>query len=94
MLDSATKRKVLARLKRIEGQVAGIRRMVEGDQYCVDVLLQMSAARGALAKAGQVVLGSHIDTCVSAAMASGDARERERKIDELLEVFARYGGGR
>ncbi|MHC4222648.1 MAG: metal-sensitive transcriptional regulator [Planctomycetota bacterium] len=91
MLDPKTKTNVLARLKRIEGQVAGINRMVEGSQYCVDVLLQISAVQGALAKVGQIVLGSHIDTCVSDAIASGNDRERRRKIDELMDVFARHG---
>ena len=91
MLDDATKKKVLHRLKRIEGQVAGLSRMIEDDAYCVDVLIQMSAVQGALAKAGQVILNKHVETCVKNALASGDVRERTAKVDELMDVFGRYG---
>lgn len=90
-MDEAVRDKVRARLKRIEGQVAGIRRMVEEDQYCVDILLQVSAVQGALGGVGKIVLGQHIESCVSDAMAHGDEANRKEKIDELLEVFARYG---
>jgi len=90
MLDDATKKKVVARLRRVEGQVAGIRRMVENDAYCVDVLLQLSAAQGALGQAGKVVLSNHIETCVADAFETGDAAERSEKIEELVDVFARY----
>jgi DNA-binding FrmR family transcriptional regulator len=79
------------RLKRIAGQVAGIQRMIEEDRYCVDVLLQVAAVRAALDQAGKLVLANHVETCVADAFASGSARERKRKMDELLEVFARFG---
>ena len=91
MLDPDQKKKLLQRLKRVEGQIAGLRRMVEDDEYCVDVLLQISAAQGALGKAGHLMLGSHLRTCVTEAM-RGDAGERERTVDELMDVFSRYGG--
>lgn len=84
--------RIVARLKRIEGQVSGIRRMVEDDKYCVDTLLQVSAVHGALSKVGQIILSRHIETCVSAAFASGDEAKRRETIEELLDVFARYGG--
>lgn len=93
MMDAATKRRVLARLRRVEGQVAGIARMVEDDRYCVDVLLQIAAARAALARVGRIVLESHARTCVAEAFERGSARERDRKIAELLDVFERYGSG-
>ena len=85
-------RRLLARLKRIEGQVAAIRRMVEADAYCVNVLTQVAAARGALAKVGEEVLQRHVETCVAAAFTHGDADARQEKIDELMDVFARDGG--
>ena len=80
-----------ARLRRIAGQVGGIERMVEQDRYCVDVLLQVAAARAALEQVGKLVLASHVETCVAAAFSSGSAEERAKKRDELLEVFARFG---
>ena len=91
MLDAEGKKKLLARLKRVEGQTAAIRRMVESDTYCVDVLLQIAAAQGALGKAGELLLGSHIRTCVARALQSGDATESDAKVRELMDVFARYG---
>lgn len=83
--------KVRARLRRVAGQVEGIQRMVEEDRYCVDVLLQVAAARAALDQVGKIVLGSHVETCVADAFASGKPRERKQKMDELLEVFSRFG---
>lgn len=79
------------RLARIAGQVAGIQRMVDDDRYCVDVLLQVAAVRAALDRVGKLVLTSHVETCVADAFASGSARERRKKMDELLDVFARFG---
>lgn len=90
-MDEDQKAKVVARLKRAEGQVAGIRRMIENDKYCVDVLLQVSAAQAALGRVGQIVLKQHIETCVTQALSSDDDGERRRTVDELMEVFARYG---
>lgn len=82
---------VLGRLKRISGQVAGIQRMVEEDRYCVDVLLQVAAAEAALDRVGHMVLASHVDTCVSSALESGRPKERRKKMDELLDVFSKFG---
>jgi DNA-binding FrmR family transcriptional regulator len=79
------------RLRRIAGQVAGIQRMVDEDRYCVDVLLQVAAVRAALDQVGKLVLASHVETCVAEAFAGGSARERKQKMDELLEVFGRFG---
>ncbi len=92
MLDDSTRKKLLARLRRVEGQVGALRRMLEGDDYCVDVLLQISAAQGALGKVGQILLESHIRECVQEAFSRGDEQARDEKIAELMEVFARYGG--
>lgn len=92
MLNNADQKKLLTRLKRVEGQVGGLRRMVEQDSYCVDVLLQIRAVQGALGKVGQILLESHIRHCVQEAFTQGDTDAREEKIDELMEVFSRYGG--
>ena len=95
-MDDDTKRKARARLRRIEGQVAALGRMLEDDGQCVDILLQISAAQGALGGVGQLILGQHIESCVQDALRHGDVDERQQTIDELLDVFARYGrlGGR
>lgn len=91
MIDDATKKDLERRLARIAGQVAGIQRMVDEDRYCIDVILQVSAARAALAKVGRIALERHFETCLVDAFESGDARARRKKIEELMEVFARHG---
>lgn len=92
MMDEATRAKALGRLRRIEGQVQGIQRMIAGDAYCVDILLQISAVQGALGQVQKLLLGRHIESCVADAFRSGSRGERQRKIDELLDVFSRFGG--
>lgn len=75
------------RLKKIEGQVRGIQRMIDEDAYCPDVLTQLSAVIAACEKVGLIVLEDHIRGCVSDAMSSEDGRE---KIGELIEVLQRF----
>jgi DNA-binding FrmR family transcriptional regulator len=92
VIDATTKGKAQGRLRRIEGQVQGLQRMVASDAYCVDILLQISAVQGALEQVQKLLLGRHVESCVADAFRSGSRGERQRKIDELLEVFARFGG--
>ncbi len=91
MTNEERRQEVLNRLKRIEGQIQGIQRMVAEGKYCVDILLQVSAVQGALEQVSKRLLGRHIESCVAEAFTSGDHRDRERKIEELLEVFTRFG---
>jgi DNA-binding FrmR family transcriptional regulator len=87
MMDPETRDQVQGRLKRIAGQVAGIQRMVADDRYCVDILMQVAAARAALGRVSQLVLDAHIQTCVTEAFESGDDSDRDAKIAELIRVF-------
>jgi DNA-binding FrmR family transcriptional regulator len=91
MLNAETKGKALTRLKRIEGQVQGIQRMVEEEKYCVDILLQLSAVQGALTQVSRLLLARHIESCVKEAVTSGTEGDRGRKIEELVEVCSRFG---
>jgi len=77
----------LARLRRIEGQVRGIARMVENDRYCIDVLAQVAAVRAALKGVEEVVLKDHVEHCVENAIRSGDPAEQREKVEELLGVL-------
>lgn len=92
MIDDTTKGKVQGRLRRIEGQVQGLQRMIADEAYCVDILLQISAVQGALEQVQKLLLGRHIESCVADALKSGTRGDRQRKIDELVDVFARFGG--
>ncbi len=81
------KQSVINRLKRIEGQVRGIQRMVEEDRYCVDILVQISAINAALKKVGYTVTERHMKHCISHAI---NDSEGELAIEELLEVMKHF----
>ena len=91
MPNEETKGKARGRLRRIEGQVQGLQRMIDADAYCVDVLLQISAVQGALEQVQKLLLGRHIESCVADALRSGSKSERQQKVEELLDVFSRFG---
>ena len=82
---TATKEQLVKRLRRIEGQVRGIERMVEDDRYCIDVLTQISAVQAALDKVALGLIDGHTRHCVMGA-ADGD---REAKTDELMNAVGR-----
>ena len=79
----------LTRLKRIEGQVRGLARMVEDDRYCIDIVTQISAVRTALRRVEEEILRDHVAHCVEHAIASGDKADQREKIAELLAVIGR-----
>ncbi len=80
---------ILNRLKRIEGQVRGIARMVEEDRYCIDILNQVQAIKAALGKVEEELLKNHAAHCVEEAIRSGDTVDQRRKFDELVTLFGR-----
>jgi DNA-binding FrmR family transcriptional regulator len=88
-MRTEAKTAVLKRLKRIEGQVRGLVRMVEEDRYCIDVVTQLSAVRAALKRAEEEVLNDHIGHCVEHAIMSGDKADQRRKVAELMDVLKR-----
>ena len=83
------KPKLLNRLRRIEGQVRGVARMVEEDRYCIDVLTQVQAIRAALSRAEAAMLKDHLGRCIEGAIVSGDAEEQLKKATELIELLDR-----
>jgi DNA-binding FrmR family transcriptional regulator len=88
-MSKHSKASCLKRLSRIEGQVRGLARMVEGDRYCIDIVTQISAVRAALRRVEEEVLRDHISHCVEHAIVSGDSAEQRRKIAELMDVLSR-----
>jgi len=84
------KRAIGNRLRRIEGQVRGIARMVDDDRYCIDVLTQVSAVKTALDSLALQLLEDHVGHCVAGALASGDAASADAKTKELLAAVERF----
>ena len=79
----------LNRLRRIEGQVRGLQRMVEDGRYCADILVQLSAVNEALRNVGRELLRNHLRNCATAAIKDSPQRA-EAMYDELVELFSRY----
>ena len=90
MTHGYDKDKLLKRLRRIEGQVRGIERMVDEDRYCTDVLTQIAAVNSALESLAFAVLDDHVNHCVAGAIASGDQEEAAAKSRELLDAVHRF----
>ncbi len=81
------KQQSLQRLRTIEGHVRGVHRMVEEDEYCINILMQINAIQKAFDHVSRIVLDQHLHGCVITAIQSDDARERERVIGELMQVM-------
>lgn len=80
---------LLRRLRRIEGQIRGLQRMVEDDEYCVDILTQISASTKGLQAVALNLLEGHISHCVAEAQVKGDPEEAEAKVKEATDAVAR-----
>lgn len=75
------------RLKRSEGQIRGIIKMLEDGRYCIDILNQMQAVKAAIARAESEILKDHAASCVETAIKSGDAELQREKVSELVDLF-------
>ena len=83
------KRTIQARLRRIEGQVRGIEKMVDEDRYCIDVLTQVNATRAALESVALQLLADHTEHCVTEAIRSGGGTQKVRELNEAIERLVR-----
>ena len=88
-MNEDTRPRLLNRLRRIEGQVRGVARMVEEDRYCIDVLTQLRAIRAALSRVESELLKGHLSHCIESAIVSGDQAEQRQKASELIELLER-----
>jgi DNA-binding FrmR family transcriptional regulator len=88
-LTEDNKPKLLNRLRRLEGQVRGVARMIEEDRYCIDVLTQLQALRAALNRVETEMLKDHLGHCIEAAIVGGDPAEQRKKAAELIELVER-----
>ncbi|HLA45412.1 MAG TPA: metal-sensitive transcriptional regulator [Aggregatilineales bacterium] len=86
-MDSETRDNAINRLKSAAGHLNGIIAMLEQDRYCIDVIKQVQAVQAALDKTSQLILDSHLHTCVTTAIRDDEPDERERVLAEIMEVF-------
>ena len=89
-VEPELKKKALARLKRIEGQVRGLQRMVEEERYCGDVLVQVASVHEALRGVGKLLMQNHLRHCVTGALQTGDEHSREAAYAEVLDLMYRH----
>lgn len=89
MLDAAQQQLLVTRLNRIEGQVRGIRRMVQEPRLCVDILQQLAAAEAALNRVSLAVLKYHVEHCVPEGVSLGP-EESNQRLKELVDIFDRF----
>ena len=89
-VDPQIKKANLQRLRRIEGQVRGLQKMVEEDRYCGDILVQISSVQEALRAVGRGLMRNHLRFCASEAFRSGSPEKAEAMQDELIELIYKY----
>jgi DNA-binding FrmR family transcriptional regulator len=90
MFEAAEEQALVKRLNRIEGQIRGIRRMVEEPRPCLEVLQQLAAAEAALNRISLAMFKHHIDHCVREGLAKGE-QEGRKQLNELVDIFDRFG---
>jgi DNA-binding FrmR family transcriptional regulator len=88
-VDADAKERNLKRLRRIEGQVRGLQRMVEADRYCADILDQVSSVEEALRSVGRELLRNHLKHCATEAMRAGSG-QADAMAEELVELIRRH----
>ena len=83
------KEAVQARLRRVEGQIRGLQKMVDEDRYCIDVLTQVNATKAALESVALQLLADHTEHCVTEAIRSGDGKRKVRELNQAVERLVR-----
>jgi DNA-binding FrmR family transcriptional regulator len=87
MEDNPDHQDNMVALRRIEGQIRGVQRMIEDRQYCVDILNQIHAVKGALARVEEKILLKHFQHCVTAAIMGSSEKEKQQKLDEIFKLI-------
>jgi DNA-binding FrmR family transcriptional regulator len=77
----------LIALRRIEGQIRGVQTMIENRKYCIDILNQIYAIKGALSRVEESILGKHFQNCVTNAIKGNSEKEKQQKLDEILKLI-------
>jgi DNA-binding FrmR family transcriptional regulator len=89
MLDELQQQSIVTRLNRVEGQIRGIRRMVQEPRLCVEILQQLSAAEAALNRISLAVFKFHVERCVPEGVVQGEP-EKTKRLTELVDIFDRF----
>ena len=89
-VDQEIKANLALRLRRVEGQVRGIQKMIEDERYCPDILVQMSAVHESLRAVERLLLQNHLQHCATEALRSGDGKRAQRTYEELTELFYKH----
>ena len=89
-VDAGVKDRNLKRLRRIEGQIRGLQRMVEEDRYCADILTQISSVHEALRSVGRELVRNHLKHCAAAAIRSEEPQAAEQMYDELVDMMFKH----
>ncbi|HJT70278.1 MAG TPA: metal-sensitive transcriptional regulator [Terriglobales bacterium] len=89
-IDTEIKASNLKRLRRIEGQIRGLQKMVEEDRYCADIIVQIASVQEALRSVGRALLKNHLHHCAAQAIRHGDEDEASAMYDELLELVYKH----
>ena len=89
-VDAGVKERNLKRLRRIEGQVRGLQRMVEEDRYCADILTQISSVHEALRSVGRELMRNHLKHCAASAIRGDDAQAADQMYDELVDMMYKH----
>jgi len=86
-MRNSIKKQVLNRLNYLTGHLDGVKKMVQEEKYCIDIIKQNEAVIAAIEKVNEMILENHLNTCVTQAIKGKSERERKKKIRELLEIF-------
>jgi len=89
-VDKKVKQNLLLRLRRVEGQVRGVQKMIDDERYCPDILVQMSAVHESLRSIERMLLRNHLQHCATEALRSGDDKRAQRTYEELTELIYKH----
>lgn len=90
MIDEKIIKKLEPRMKKIEGQIRGVNKMINKKEYCIDILQQIAAVQGALKSIACIILTNHINTCVKETIESKNTMEIKETVNEVIEMYEKF----
>ncbi len=93
MMNERQSKDVSVRLKKIEGQVRGILKMIDSGRYCIDILSQTRAVVSGVRKVEDLIMHQHLQTCVADSMISENKEDKDKKIEEVMEILSKFRKG-